>query len=91
MVNSALIKGDNHHRKDMWTGSIAVGSEQFAVDTKTMLGVGVKVKVRKATENEGVYELREPHSYYGNDFVPKNSGLRAENIYFWNVFSEKTI
>jgi len=61
------LKGKYNVRECKWTESVAVGSRDFAEETKDKLGF--KIKGRKIVESNGVYELREsPPSVYGNDF-----------------------
>ena len=40
-------------------------------------------KSRQVRESGGSYHLREKQIPYNSDFTPKNSGLSAENTYFW--------
>jgi hypothetical protein len=34
---------------------------------------------------DGLYELRERDVSYNANFAGKNSSLRPENTYFWNI------
>ena len=69
-------------RQPQWTESIAVGSEEFVVDTKAKLEI--RAKGRKTNESNGQYELRESESSYNAHFDPKKSHIEPENGYFWN-------
>ena len=70
-------------RESRWTESIAVGSKAFVEKTKAELDI--KAIGREVKEANGVYELRERDVSYKAILGGKNSGLRSENTYFWNV------
>jgi REP element-mobilizing transposase RayT len=78
------LKNHCNVREGKWTDSVAAGSKGFIEETKERLGF--KVKGRRIKERKGTYELKETRSSYGNDFAGKISGLRAENVYFWDDF-----
>ena len=71
-------------RESKWSEAIAVGSKRFVEATKDRLGI--KAKGRRVLEKDGSYEVREPAAAYGRDFAPKNTFLRLNNTYFWNVY-----
>ena len=77
------IEAKNFKRESKWTESIAVGSKSFIDKTKEQLGN--RARGRKAIEKAGIYELREGQSSYSDDFAYKNSGLRAKNMYKWDL------
>jgi putative transposase len=77
------LRSDNHDRESKWTESIAVGSKAFVEQTKERLGV--RVRGRRVTAKDGVYELRESESRYSTDSTGTNSDLSADNTYYWNV------
>ena len=81
-VEDALKGGKYNVRDYKWTESVAVGSGDFVEKTKEKLGI--KIKGRKITENNGVYELKESNTTaYGNDYSNKIDAIRSENTYFW--------
>jgi REP element-mobilizing transposase RayT len=82
---SDAIENKPHYREPMWTESVAVGNEDFVVETKQKLSS--KATGRKIILNNSVsaYTLREPSHPYGVHFDAKNDALRLENTYFWNI------
>ncbi len=70
-------------RDEIWTNSVAVGSEEFV--RKTGQRIGIKVKGRKIVEKGGGFTLREPMSDYGLYSGSENSPIVPENRYFWDV------
>jgi hypothetical protein len=70
-------------RQPKWTKSIAVGSEAFVKNIKTDLGF--KAIGREVTGENGTYEIRERDVPYNSDIAGKNSGLRPENTYYWDI------
>jgi len=77
------IEVKNFKRENKWTESIAVGSRSFIEKTKEQLGN--RARSRNAFENKGTYELKEGQISYSDDFAHKNSGLRAKNMYKWDL------
>ena len=73
-------------RESKWSEAIAVGNKCFVEATKDLLGV--KAKGRRVLGEDEAYEVREPAAPYGGDFTPKNSSLRLNNTYFWNVYPD---
>jgi len=52
---------------------------------KTKEELGPKAIGREVMGADGVYELREGDVSYRANFSGKNTGLRPENTYFWNI------
>ncbi|NIM92085.1 MAG: transposase [Candidatus Aminicenantes bacterium] len=77
------IEAENFERESKWTESIAVGSKSFIDYTKEQLGN--KARGRETIENAGTCELREGKVSYSDVFAHKNSGLRAKNMYKWDL------
>ena len=67
-----------------WTTSIAVGSAAFVENIKTELGS--KAIGRQVFTEDGTCQLKEPDASYNADFDGKNTGLRPDNTYFWNIY-----
>jgi putative transposase len=70
----------------MWTESIAVGDEDYIVETQkklSSLALG-----RKVIPESGAYILREPSFTYKAHIDAKNNDLRIENTYLWEVNDE---
>ncbi len=79
------LKGKYNVRDYKWTENVAVWSIDFVEKTKEKLGI--KIKGRKITENNGAYELKESNTTaYGNDFIYKIDTVSSENAYFWESF-----
>ena len=79
-----VLKKESNLRESEWTESIAVGSRQFVEKTKIQLGI--KVRGRKVTEKNGIYNLKEGQDPYSAVSDPEKVGLSAENSYFWNQY-----
>jgi putative transposase len=77
------VAGQGGNRESRWTESIAVGSKAFVERTKAELGI--KAIGREVMGTDGVYELREGDVSYNPNFAGKNTCLRVENSYFWNL------
>lgn len=70
-----------HHRDDKWSRSIAVGSKDFIVKIKTLMGV--LALGRKPIETGESYQLREPQIPYGDHFGAKKVEIEPENAFIW--------
>ena len=79
----APLGGAEMGRDEIWTKSVAVGSEDFVRRTRQRMGI--KVKGRKVVEKGGAFTLREPMSDYGLYSGPENSPIVPENRYLWDV------
>ena len=79
----AALGGAEMRRDEIWTKSVAVGSEEFV--RRTRQRIGIKVKGRKVVEKGGAFTLREPMSDYGLYSGPENSPIVPENRYLWDV------
>ncbi len=67
----AALGGAEMGGDEIWTKSIAVGSEDFVRRTRQQ--IGVTVKGRKVVEKGGAFTLREPISDYGLYSGPENN------------------
>jgi hypothetical protein len=77
------LKRGVRKRDENWTSSIAVGSESFV---KTMYGaLGIKVKDRSVTEEDGKFVLRESPASYRVNFALGIDALRVENTAKWEI------
>ena len=65
-----LLKNGMNQRDAKWTESIAVGDKKYVIQTKVKLGA--KVLGRRALENNGGHEFREPQSSYNHFFTPES-------------------
>ena len=79
----AALGGAEMGRDEIWTESVAVGSEDFV--RRTRQRIGIRVKGRKVVEKGGAFTLREPMSDYGLYSGPENSPIVPENRYLWDV------
>ena len=82
-VNESLACGNNVY-DEQWTGSIAVGSEQFVETIKARLRI--KAMGRQIREVPGGYALREEQSSYNFGFDPQKGDIGLENTYNWSSF-----
>lgn len=81
-VEGCLKKGDNF-RDDKWSRSIAVGSQSFVGNMKSLMGgSAIGRKDREAGES---YQLRETQIPYSDYFEAQKGEIGIENAYFWNV------
>ena len=69
----AELKKDSAARKQLWSESLAVGSQAYVQGVKEALGVSAKA--RQIEAQEGLYRVREPRASYTCDFNTKNSRL----------------
>ena len=81
-VEEILKNGTNQHDAK-WTESIAVGDKEFVMETKAK--PGAKAMGRRAMENNGGYELREPQSSYNHVIASGKCCLRLKNDYSWKI------
>jgi len=79
-LNEELAIDDNTRDK-IWTESLAVGSVTFVEKVQTLLGA--KANNRQVAVIGDKYALREESARYNSFFGGENSGLRADNEYFW--------
>ena len=80
-VESCLLNGGNH-RDDKWTRSIAVGSDRFIDNIKSLMG-GL-AQGRKRMETGESFQLREVQNPYGDDFGAKKLDIEPQNTWFWD-------
>ena len=73
LIHEALNTGDLI-REEIWTESLAVGSQSFVEDIKRKLGV--RGQYRPVSEEKGSWEIREETYTNRDDFNPKISRLR---------------
>ena len=71
-VETLLADGDNT-RDDKWSRSIAVGSQDFTENIKSMMGVSAIG--RKIVAGDESYQIRELNISYGNHFETKKSEI----------------
>ncbi|MDB9952425.1 transposase [Porticoccaceae bacterium] len=69
----AELKKDSMVRKQLWSESLAVGSQAYVQGVKEALGVSAKP--RQIEAHEGLYRVKEPIASYTYDFDAKNSRL----------------
>jgi REP element-mobilizing transposase RayT len=76
-----VIKNETNHRDAKWTQSIAVGDQEFVMETKAKLGY--KAIGRQGVRNNEGYELKEAQSPYSHVLGSEKCGLRLKNNYLW--------
>ena len=78
------LRSEGGRREEMWTKSLAVGSEQFVQKIQEKLevrGIG-----RGSVATGAAYVLREPSETYVANFDPENRVITPFNSLFWDVF-----
>lgn len=78
------LREDGLRRKELWSESIAVGSEEFVAKIQQQLGaraIGRSVVV----EDEGCCTLKEAQAPYSSFFEGKIEPLRQENSHLWDL------
>jgi hypothetical protein len=73
---------NENKRNTKWTGSIALGSENFIRKFKATLGK--KAFARKLNKETDGYTLKEEVKSYNALFPDEKDALRAENLLFWD-------
>jgi hypothetical protein len=71
----------SNQRDAKWTQSIAVGDEEFVMETKAKLGA--KAIGRRKMKNIEGYELRDSQNPYNRVFDPEKCGLRLKTDHIW--------
>jgi putative transposase len=72
-------------RDEAWSRSLAVGSEEFVLKSREMLGT--RGRSRTVVETEGSFILREFQEIYGGNFNPEKRAIALENSCLWDVIS----
>lgn len=78
----SCIENGGKFREEKWTSSIAVGSERFVADIKTMMG-GM-ASGRQLMEAGEAYQLRETQRPYIDHFGAQKCEIDPINTYFWD-------
>jgi putative transposase len=79
----ALLEADKAGRSDLWSSSIAVGSENFVKEVQHKLSV--RGQGRTLISEGDRSALREPQACYNSFFKDEMGSLRAENSYFLDI------
>lgn len=77
------MKNVSNQRDAKWTQSVAVGDEEFVMETKAKLGA--KAIGRRGMKNIEGYELRESQNPYNRVFDPEKCNLSLKNAHLWHV------
>ncbi|MDD4457802.1 MAG: transposase [Syntrophotalea acetylenica] len=79
-----ILASDKGRREEIWTKSVAVGSEPFVRKIQEKLGArGIG---RSVVASEDAYMHREATETYGADLDPKNRVIAPNNCCFWSDF-----
>ncbi|MBN2793701.1 MAG: hypothetical protein JXQ81_14405 [Desulfuromonadales bacterium] len=70
------LRSEKPQREEAWTKSLAVGSAEFIVKTRQILGV--RGRSRDVVPVGDSFMLRELQETYGGDFTPENRSIAAE-------------
>ncbi len=73
---------NNVERDEVWTESLAVGSETFFEEIQTLLGT--RVVHRKTVDEGDKFALREQPAAYNCVSSLEIGGLRVENTLYWD-------
>jgi putative transposase len=84
-----ILKKGSKEREPKWTESIAVGDDQFVLNTKAKLGAAAIG--RKISRQNGTYVLRESQFPYSPVLGLEKCSLSSENSYFWNKCCWKSV
>jgi putative transposase len=79
------LSAERGQREEMWTKSLAVGSELFV--QKVQENLGVRGMGRGVGVTGDAYVLRESPATYGGNFDPENRAIAPNNSFFRDVFS----
>ncbi len=77
------LQEDVSERNSIWSESVAVGSEAFALTTQAAFGV--KGRNRDVTNGDDVYVLKETEASYGAGFGVKNRSIALNNTHYWDA------
>jgi len=83
------LRADDLRRKELWSQSIAVGSEEFVKEIKHQLGVRAAYRT-VVMEDEGC-ALKEAMAPYSSIFDGETGSLRPKNSYLWNQNGELSV
>ena len=78
-----VLKNGSNQRDAKWPQSIAVGDNEFVMETKAKLGAKA-IGCRGMKNIEG-YELKERQSPYKRVFDPEKCSLSLKNDHLWHV------
>jgi putative transposase len=79
-----ILRVEDSQREEMWTKSLAVGSEQFV--QKVQENLGVRGIGRGIVATGDAYVLRESSEIYEVNFDPENRAIIPINSFFWYGF-----
>lgn len=85
---SRALRGDAtafRGRCPEWTESVAVGSQAYAMEVRTQLGLTGRHREVDATGADGMFSLHEEDAPYGCNSDPENGVVSAENALFWRL------
>jgi putative transposase len=78
------LRSEDSQREELWTKSLAVGSEQFV--QKVQENLGVRGIGRGIVATGDAYVLRESSEIYEVNFDPENRAIIPINSFFWYGF-----
>jgi len=79
------LSKEGRQRDEIWTKSVAVGSEQFVLKVQNCLGV--RGKSREVTASGDAFVLRESPEIYEANINPKNPVIATNNSVAWEDIS----
>jgi len=78
------LSSELRQRDESWTKSLAVGSEEFVLKTKEILGA--QGRGRGAVMAGDSFTLREPQEIYVDNSGPKNRAIAPDNGFVWDDY-----
>ncbi|RQW88569.1 MAG: hypothetical protein EHM79_05455 [Geobacter sp.] len=79
------LSNEGRQRDEIWTKSVAVGSEQFVLKVQDCLGV--RGKSREVTANGDAFVLQESPEIYEANLNPENPAIAPNNSILWENVS----
>jgi putative transposase len=78
------LRGGVPEREDVWSKTVAVGSDEFAQRTQTALGL--RGRSRRISRQDGSCVLREAEAGYGAILGVKNGPVVSRNALYWDAY-----
>jgi len=83
------LSSERRQRDEAWPKSIAVGSAEFVLKTREMLGV--RGRGRDVVTAGDSFVLRELQEIYGGNFSPQNRPIAPDNGHLWDNYCEISV
>ena len=80
----AALNSELRQRDKIWAQSLAVGSTEFVLNTKMILGA--RGQGRGTVMAGDSFSLREPPEIHGAKISPQNRAITPDNGFMWNDY-----